>query len=335
MLQRMKLRLAMPVATGIFFVSTSAFARSQVELRYERSAQAVTCPDESALRIEVARRLGYDPFVEKSEDGRRIVATVDRTKTGDYRGLVRLDDEDGTHEGAREIEAVDCAELVSSMALTASVLLEPLGGRHRRVEPPPPLHDAHDLPPIEKPPPPPPPPPAPKENGTSFALRFGAMAVGSVAAAPTPAIGFKALAGFGFGPAGQRVRWSLDGEARFDLESGATDASNGTRTSLAIGALAPCRHFGSISICLVLDVGALRGQVSETIPGAHEQSSFYSALGARVGLEIPIGAGLALAAQADLVGVLTPTTLRAGDQDLWTTPPLDAALSLGVIGSFL
>ena len=82
---------AIAVGLALFGVAGSAAARASVALRYERSEDASVCPDENGLRIEVARRLGYDPFVATAEDGRRVVASVDRAPSGEFRGHVRLE----------------------------------------------------------------------------------------------------------------------------------------------------------------------------------------------------------------------------------------------------
>ncbi len=330
-------KAALAVALGLTLASGVAVAAPRVELVYERTERATSCPDASALRLEVAKRLGADPFVDKADGGRRIVARIDRLGSGEFHGEVRLESGDAPTEDApsRELDAVDCNELVASMALTASVLLEPLAGRHKRVLPPPSTTtSARELPDFGAPRPPPPPPPPPP-SGTAVDLRLGAFAVGSALAAPTVDLGFDVIAGIAIGPRGGPVRWSIDGGARFDLESGKSSDSHGARTSLVVGEIAPCRRVGPVGLCAVLEVGALRGQVPATSGvGKHAESTAYAALGPRIALEIPVGAGFAIATHLDAAGVLTRTTLRAGDEELWTTPPLALSLALGVLRTF-
>jgi len=220
------------------------------------------------------------------------------------------------------------------MALTTSVLLEPLGGRHRRTQPPPPLGTtARELPELGPTPPTPPPPP-PRESGTEVGLRIGAFAVGSIAAAADGRGRIRGAPRPRNRPARQTPVWSFDGEARFDLESGASHTSGGAKSSLVLGELAGCRHVGVLGLCAVVDAGSFRGQVPETARGPRAQASFYAAVGPRLGLEIPAFAGFALAAHADVAGVLTRTTIRVGDDELWTTPPVFFSLGVGFVRSF-
>jgi hypothetical protein len=322
-------------AAAILLEGGVAVAAPPVELVYERSERAASCPDAAALRLEVAKRLGADPFVEKAEGGRRVVARIDRAASGEFHGEVRLENAEGPTEDApsRALDAVDCNELVASMALTASVLLEPLAGRHKRVLPPPPTTtSARELPDLGPPPPPVVPQPP---SGTAIDLRLGAFAVGSLLAAPTVDLGVEVLGGIAIGPRGGPTRWSIDGGARLDLESGESSDSHGARTSLAFGELVPGRRVGPVGLCAVVEVGALRGQIpAASGEGKHAQSTAYAALGPRVALEIPVGAGFAIASHVEAVGVLTRTTLRAGQSELWTTPPLALSLGLGVARTF-
>lgn len=332
-------KAALAVALVLFLAGRVAVAAPGVELVYERSERAASCPDAAALRLEVAKRLGTDPFVDKADGGRKIVARIDRRGTGEFHGEVRLESDVVPDEDApsRELDAVDCSELVASMALTASVLLEPLAGRHKRVLPPPSTtttkRELPDFGPPSAPASAPPTPPLPA--GTGVDLRLGAFAVGAALAAPTVDLGFDVIAGIAIGPRGGAVRWTIDAGARFDLESGKSSDSHGARTSLFVGEIAPCRRVGPVGLCAVVEVGALRGQIPPTSgAGKHAESTAYAALGPRIALEIPVGAGFAIATHFEAAGVLTRTTLRAGHAELWTTPPLALSLALGLTRTF-
>jgi hypothetical protein len=297
--------------------AASAAPRASTRLAYVRDVSAAACPDESALRQEIAQRIGYDPFAPAALE--RVSATI-TSSAGTFRGVVQYEDEAGQVRGARELDANDCAELVSSLALTVVILLDPPGA-HVAPEPGPILtpFDPPRMPAPEPPPSRPSKPPAARAR-----LRAGAGTLGSIGVAPAPSVGLYAFLGL------QLERWGVDAEGRLDLPS----SSDGARTSLVLGTLAPCRVQGPLHFCLTASFGALNGEGL----GAGEPRSartFYSTVGPRVGLELPITPAWRIHARVDATIPLTPTTLRQGGAELWTTPIVGAALGIGVTGHFL
>jgi hypothetical protein len=96
-------------AVGLCFPST--------ELRYVLGTGAEQCPEATAIRAEVARRLGYDPFLPESDS--TIQVTIVR-EADQLTGRVELVDENGTGRGLRVVstDPDHCAELVNTLALT-------------------------------------------------------------------------------------------------------------------------------------------------------------------------------------------------------------------------
>jgi hypothetical protein len=77
------------------------------------------CPDEQALRHEVAARVGYDPFFAWAK--RTIVASVTR-RGGAFVATVDMVDDDGVSHGARELRTEgECRELLDAVALAIAM----------------------------------------------------------------------------------------------------------------------------------------------------------------------------------------------------------------------
>ncbi len=111
-------------ATVVLLFATFAFAFPVGQLRFRRGKGTEQCPDAAAIRAEVERRLGYDPFVPTADN--TIVVTIDR-ETDQLMGRVQLVDADGTVRGLRSVATdVDrCEDLISTMALTISLAIDP------------------------------------------------------------------------------------------------------------------------------------------------------------------------------------------------------------------
>jgi hypothetical protein len=80
---------------------------------YSRAPGAEACPDEDALRHEVASRVGYDPFFAWANE--TIVASMSHDETGGFVARVALVDDRGTQHGTRDIRTQNtCDELLAS-----------------------------------------------------------------------------------------------------------------------------------------------------------------------------------------------------------------------------
>jgi hypothetical protein len=317
------LRTVLLVGATIAILASSpraaASPRAATRLSYVRDLSAATCPDESVLRQEIAQRLGYDPIAPAARDRVSAVLTSADER---FRAVVQYEDEAGRVRGARELDANDCGELVSSIALTVVILLDPPGAHAA----PPLAPEPADVPvvPVVAPPPPPSDRAPPRDAQGRARLRTGAGSLGSVGVAPAPALGFYAFAG------AQLERWSVDAEGRADLPASSTDA----RTSLVLGTVAPCLREGLLLFCATASFGVLHGEGL----GAGEPrraSTFYSAVGPRMAVELPVAPFLRFHARVDGAVPLTPTTLRQAGAEIWTTPTVGGSVGLGVTGLFL
>lgn len=291
-------------------------ARPTTRLAYERAASA--CPDEAELRREVAQRLGYDPFAVVATSRVRVSLAEDPPRG--FRGVVSHEDGAGQVLGARELQSSDCRELVASIALTVVILLDPKGRPTTPPAAPPPVAPA----PVALPPPRAVAPPAqPRPSAPPVELRAGAGVLGALFVAPATSVGFFASAGLA------RGGFSVDAELRGDLPASA----DGVRTSLLVGVLSPCLHRGVLLACACASLGALSGEAL-TSQDPRRASTLYAALGPRVGVELPLGPALSIAARVDASFPLTPTTLRQGGVELWTSPALGVSAGGGLVGRF-
>ncbi|HEY5958017.1 MAG TPA: hypothetical protein VIV60_15750 [Polyangiaceae bacterium] len=118
-------RLLLRVSLLVTLLAEPAVAGLSARLVYLRSGTAETCPDQSALKHAVAKRLGYDPFLLSAPH--MIVAELSG-ESGVLRARARLLDENGVVLGSRELtgQSQDCSELIASLALAISLTLDPL-----------------------------------------------------------------------------------------------------------------------------------------------------------------------------------------------------------------
>jgi hypothetical protein len=314
-----------------------AQTRRTVVLIYARHAGAEACPNEQALRRAVIDRLGYDPF--RPDAAAAVTASITRVRGG-FRADVTLGDGNGNVEGMREMSSRedDCVELAEAMALAISIAVDPMGA---------PLPAA----PLE-------PSAAPGAAGSDAAP--GAARVTPAAAPdrdmrPVPAasralrepLALRAAVGpvLGFGTApgtsaglalqlGGRRGWSSLGlEGRADLPVSEPAAAGGSvEASLLLLSIVPCAHRGLLLVCALGSLGSLRGMAEG--PGGHPERTIFGSAGVRAGVEIPLDTTLSARLAGDVGATLTPTTLYLNGEEVWSTPPLSAALGLAVQADF-
>jgi hypothetical protein len=150
----------MLLAIAILAIAHAASASPSARLVYARSADASTCPDETALRGAVAARFGYDPFFAWAK--RTVVVGVWR-RGEKFSSRVQVLDEQGVARGARELttDGPSCSELFDATALAISIALDASSKADA------PVPDSVEPPPAA--PPEPPPvlnPPAPATDAT-------------------------------------------------------------------------------------------------------------------------------------------------------------------------
>jgi hypothetical protein len=340
-------------------------------LTYERGRGADHCPDEQALRSAVSTRLGYDPF---RPDAQQTVSVVIRRSDQALRGDLALRDAAETITGTRQLSSVqnDCPELVAAMALAISIAIDPQSQLRPlpspspspalapaspadasapdpgSAPPPSPLSPAAEPPskapptasprpihssapfqhpaPLRRPLEPGARPPAPA--AAPVRLRVSAGTLIEAGAAPGISVGFAAQLG---------IRWpafsvSLEGRANLPA-SKRVEPVGVVSLSRLMTTLTPCLHWELLLVCGVGSIGALSGSGAGV---AHPKDDVtpFAAVGLRGGVEIPIAGALSATMYGDYTAILLRTTLRLAGRDVWTAPPVSAALGAGLVGSF-
>ena len=310
----------MTFATAAMFapvaLESSAFGAPSARLVYVREPSAERCPDEPALRAAVIARLGYDPFTADSPS--TLFATVTRDSVT-YRATVKLVDATG-QRGARELDHVQCAELVDTMALTISIAIDPesLGAP----APAPPTAPA--------PAPAPAPPPAPAEGRSPAASASSASPhpfvsitpTLSLGAAPSPAVGLTASLGLDARP------FIVALEVRGDLPASRETARGTVSTSFLAGTVAPCVIRSVFLGCALFSAGRIVAE-ARGITSPRTDSAAHLLGGARVGIALPVTSSLDLRATGDLLFSLTPQVLRIDGADAYEIPRASVQLGIG------
>ncbi len=334
-------------------------AAERVRFIYSRDAGAEHCPDERVVQERIVALLGYDPFaVDAGQAPARRTVTAVITRTGaTLSARVEAREADGRYAGERLIssERNDCVELAAVLELAVAIAIDPVRVRDPAIaavvpadpEPDPgaaiaplpaaapssaegrPVTEAVVAPtstPDSKP------PAAPPSSSSSSQraggeLRVGLGAFGALGAAPGPAVGGGARAQFRRGWLGMGIEGRADLPASTAADAGAGGGGGAVRSSLVLGSLLPCAYAGPVGSCLVLAVGALRGQ-GRDLPDARTATTPFAAAGGRIGIDISLGRSWWFAAALDVLVPMTPTALRVGGSEVWRTPATSGALGL-------
>jgi hypothetical protein len=309
------------LAVLVLFRTDPAWAKTPpaVHLDYDRAASAADCPDKQAVLDAVRARLGFDPFREPAEI--TIRATVQR-QGEELRARIVLS---GPTEQPGERDLVsrrsDCSELASVMDLALSIAIDPLSISREPAastsvvvfpvtvsSPPPPVAEA--------------PPPSPPKL---IELEVGA--VGSWGQTVSPTAGLVAGAGL------RSEGWSLSLEGRADLPRSREVGGGRVEAGTLAGSLVPCLRRGLFGACFLASVVALRGN-GQGLLEAQQMTTVFVSLGARAMVELPQTGVLAFRAHLDLSVPLTRTTLKVGEEAVWTSPPVNVALGLAGVVRF-
>jgi hypothetical protein len=339
--------------------TTRSFAFPTSRIVYARGEGAEACPAESTARKAVAARLGYDPFSPTAS--KTIVAEIARDHE-ELRGQVRLVDEQGWVQGAREFRTApnDCDALVSTMALAISIAIDPSSENVPAAAPLPAPDEmagapagsreavnsrgAATLASVQTPTPTPGPTvaaaakSAPDVDSTSakavhkrapIDARAGVSMSTSFGTAPSPALGVAASFGF-------RTRdFSLTLEGRGDWSASDNISPRGSvRSSLIAGALAACFHRGVWFGCAVGTVGAIHASGVGLLLMSPADDALYGAGGGRSGLEIRLYGPIFLRPELELLGNFGRVELRVDNEKVWQASPLSARVGAGVFASF-
>jgi hypothetical protein len=308
-----------------------AHASPSARLVFSRTAEAASCPDESALRHAVAERVGYDPFFPHAP----LTVVAEMSRSGDdLVARVHLVDGDSNALGTRELRSSqrDCAELFRALALAISIAIDP-------------QVNASPAPNAGPPPATPAPRDAPLKSAESPAAIAPASTDDRVATdatdAPTPsspatyALSLGGASSFGMAPStnvggalGLEVRsgpWSVALEARADLPASARVDGGTVSASQVSGALIPCGHFRALFGCALGALGRFEGTGSD-VSQPSRASALYAVAGVRLGAEVALVDRLWLRVHADALANLNRPTLRLDGADRWSAPLLGASV---------
>jgi hypothetical protein len=303
-------RVATCCALGAAVELTLATARAAgepSELRYEKTADALGCPDADALRKSVADRLGYDPFSRSG--GERVV--VVRVRKGDgatgesgHTGTVQVLRTDAPPSEERTLFAAgECSELIQTLALTISIALDPESALANRG-----------------------PAAAPPEKSEPRHWSLTLAAGPSVSVGETPAVVLGGVLASEL-RVGRQLGVVLEGRASLP---GSTSTARGDVSAWSAGGLlGGCGHAEIFFACLDGQAGvvAARGELSGRSGTA---AVFY--VGPRLGVALPLGSLFELRVQGDALWSLARPRLTIGDQEVYEFPPgyLSLAALFGV-----
>lgn len=284
-----------------------------VRLVYERQSGAETCPDESAFRdaVIVRARAGSAPFAEDADA--RLLMTIRAVPGRGYVAHAELANADVPWTSDLG-PAVDCQLLVSAMVLDVAALFhKALPRPFQGVAPVEPIIDQ--------------PRSSPKPRArpdVRLGLTVGsAFGVGTAVAAPLLSLDV----GLRWGP----FSLSAQGRAAFPIagDVGKVHLS----FSRYAGALVPCGHAWYFVGCVVTEFGAVH--LSNHPARPEGTTVFWAGLGARAGLEFPLGASpVALRFSGEALIALQRVDLYVDSVSRWAAPPVSGSLEAGALVFF-
>lgn len=299
-----------------------------VSYRVDDSVRA-RCPTDDELVARIAAEIGHDPRDADAAASLDVVITVDdsgRALDGTWtlRGLGQ-----GDHGRSLKAGRAECDELVASLALSISVVLDRIARERAAATPaqaraPAPAPRSSQVwtepapPAFDKPAPPSEPEPGPAPR---LLLAFG----GHGAAGTSPGITAGVTAGVGM----WLDPFSIRGEGRVDADKAQLDAAgHGAAVQLYTGAVVPCLHLGVAEACGVLSMGAIES-ANIGLSGIPSATSFYAAAGVRPGLSFPLTRNVLLEVHGEVLATLTPLELRSAGAEIWSLSPVTGSLGTG------
>jgi hypothetical protein len=126
----------------------------------------------------------------------------------------------------------------------------------------------------------------------------------------------------------RRAWWSLDLEAAADWAPTSRHNGVGAKSALYTASLVPCVHFGIGVGCALAGAGAL--SATGVVQSPLSEHAFYADFGLRLGLEVPVGSHFYGLVHADGLAALTHVTYTVNGETFWSTPPVAAAVGLGI-----
>ncbi len=297
----MRTLLLAVLAFSVFWSARATAAGHSARLIYIRDKASLACADEDGVRTAVTKRLGYDPFVAYAD--MTIVAEVKGRPGGGFVAALRIVQSDGMSAGDRSLASRDCRELVDALALTLSIIVDPVTAtRGPQAEPPPepaPIMPPEPPPPVPAPAPPPaplPPPPAPRPERVSILV----LAAPFVSAGEAPSVAAGGILALSL-----RTRsLSLGVEARADLPASRSVGAGGIIHSHTVsGWVVPCAHLRWLDGCALVGGGAIFAD-STGVGEPGSATGAYFAAGVRVGATLELGTTLVVRPFVD--GLIQP-----------------------------
>lgn len=337
-LAQRRFALSSLVAGAVVLFAASAGATNRARLVYLRGAGAESCPDEAGVRDAIFALLGYDPFSSWAED--TLVAEIQRDVPAGFVATIKLVDPRNVTRGERRMQTRGaCGDLVSNMALTISLAIDPMGaaGKGEPTDGPPAEKtvDVTD---------------SPRDDTAGTSVSSSPEPPPSALADTTPlhvvwAVGAGAIAAIGVAP-GPNVGATVFGEARIrdvsvGLEGRADAASSSSVTgplgsdsrvssSLLAGTGRVCGYTGGVFGCGLFTLGSLRATGAD-VPTPGEMRTLYASAGARLGYEMPLGAWLSVRACVEGAVVLTRYALTISGHEVFRYSPIAGNLGLSLV----
>jgi hypothetical protein len=130
----------------------------------------------------------------------------------------------------------------------------------------------------------------------------------------------------------RRGAFVLFATGRGEAQAGEARGSQGERLDGALftGGVLPCFVASWFAACAGASVGKLQGRAPEAATPSLGSSTVAYA-GARIGAEVPLGAGLRLAPHVELTVPLVRTTLLYAQSPAWVAPALAGSLGFGLV----
>jgi hypothetical protein len=307
---------------------------------YARGDGAGACPDEQALRKEVAARLGYDPFFAVAD--KTIVVLVSR-ESDRFEAQIRLVDGSSNLRGTRRLLApsADCEGLLARTALAISVAIDPdratdgasaaPSANEGQSEPESPSEATAPSNPEKRA------PVGERDQGVvpsapavveapPLPVTFDASVLGSSGVLPALAYGASLGAAFG------GERGSIGAEI-FGFAPQSKSVENGSVRAWTVGAIVvPCYGPKAIFGCALASLGVMQSG-SDGIAAPRSQSTWIPWLGIRAGTSGALTGGWSWRVTADLAASLNPVHLQIDERDVWNMPRVAFVLGVGVTDS--
>lgn len=327
-----------------------------LQVGYERTAGAESCPDEAGVREILAGQLASAPGDSRAPVHVRLVVRG-RARAGDSQsgsagvarseieGRIELLDAAGRRSWENEQSAGenDCRTLIASLGLSLRVaegaLALPRSGSEWTPPPEPPIHvQGVSLPPIGYSPGPVFfPPPSFEFRSPADVVReanepgypaFRVSAATALAMGMTP--GLTARFALGLGLAWPGLSVSI--EARNVAPSTGHFRGHILRATRWEGAFVPCAARGVVFACGLLTFGGLWTHLT----GPHHDSGgyFHAGGGARLGIEMEVSSSIGLATYCDVEASFFANGVRMDHFSVWIESPVQVALSIAVTGLF-